>query len=207
MSEYIITIGRQYGSCGYDVGKLLAEKRGYDLYDKNLIKMAAQKIGLSEDALSKVDEHATNSLLYSIAVEYLTFHNPVNKINIPVNDKLYFAQVDLIKEIAEKENGAVIVGRCADNILADNKRVIKVFIVSNLEKRISLISNSCDLEYSKARDIVIKTDKKRANYYNYYTGEKWGKSDNYDLVISTDRIGVSGAVDLINDYIDHIKNT
>ena len=133
--KIIITIGRQYGSGGRIIGKLLAEKLGISFYDKEIIEMAAKKSGMSQEAFEKVDETAASSLLYSIATSVSMFGNYVSpQVDLPLNDKLFIIQSEIIKSIAKK-GSCVIVGRCADYILKDRSDIINLFIYADKESR------------------------------------------------------------------------
>ncbi len=195
----IITITRQYGSGGHAVGEKLAEMLGIKCYDRDLITMAAEKSGMSEEALGNVDEKAASSLLYTLVMGSNMYHSTVDQFNVPINDKLFCLQSDIIREIAEKED-CIIVGRCADYVLAEHKACIKVFIYGDFDRRVQTVAKQKGISESEARDLVMKNDKRRANYYNYYSGHKWGKIENYDLAISTDHIGVDGAAKIIAEF-------
>lgn len=201
MSNFIVTIARQYGSGGREVGQKLAELTGYKFYDKDLITLAAQKSGLSQDALHHVDEKAANSLLYTLALGSSVYSHGMEHVNLPINDRLFVVQSEIIKELAANGEGAIVVGRCADYVLSGRKNLVKVYITSEFDVRVKTVMKRHELSESQAKDLIIKTDKRRANYYSYYTGDKWGKADKYDLVIATDRVGVEGAARMIADYI------
>lgn len=201
MKKCIVTIARQYGSGGREVGQKLAELMGCKFYDKDLITLAAQKSGLSTDALNNVDEKAANSLLYTLALGSSTYNHSIGQVNMPINDKLFVVQSEIIKELAAGPESAVIVGRCADYVLSGYENVVKVFITADFDRRVQTVMERNALSQAQAKDMIIKTDKRRANYYSYYTGDKWGKADKYDLVVSTDKIGNEGAAKLIADYI------
>ena len=201
MKNYIVTIAREYGSGGRECGKKLAELTGYKFYDKDLITLAAQKSGMSTDALNSVDEKAASSLLYTLALGSSIYNSGMGSVNLPINDKLFVVQSQIIKDIANSGEGAIIVGRCADYVLSERDNVVKVYITSDFDTRVNTVMKRHDLTQSQARDLIIKTDKRRSNYYSYYTGEKWGKADKYDVVVSTERIGIDGAAGLIADYI------
>lgn len=201
MKNYIITIARQYGSGGRNVGLKLGELIGYRFYDKELITLAAQRSGLSSDALHTVDEKAANSLLYTLALGSSMYNHGIEQVNMPINDKLFVVQSGIIKELAAENEGAIIVGRCADYVLAGRENLVRIYICSDFDTRVQTVMERHALTQAQAKDLIIKTDKRRANYYSYYTGEKWGKADKYDLVVSTDRIGVDGAAKMIADYI------
>lgn len=120
-------------------------------------------------------------------------------LDMPLNHKVFLAQFDTIKNLAEKES-CVIVGRCADYALANNPDVINIFVRAKLEDRIKIVSKRMDITENKAKDIILKNDKQRASYYNYYTSKKWGDASSYDLVINTSKISIDNAVDLILDF-------
>ncbi len=204
MKKYIITIARQYGSEGSDIGRRLAEKLGYEFYDKKLITMAAKESGFDPGVLSDIDEQATSSLLYSLSYGYSMMSDGMSHVNLPLNDKLFAIQSDIIRTIAEKNEGAVIVGRCADYVLAKNENVVKVCVFSDFDRRVERVATELACSTSKAKDEVIRIDKKRAGYYNYYTGKKWGRIENYDLVINMDKTGIEGAVRVIESYLESV---
>ena len=205
MKKCIVTIARQYGSGGREVGQKLAELMGCRFYDKDLITMAAQKSGMSTAALDNADEKAANSLLYTLAMgsSAYTTHS-MNQVHMPINDKLFVVQSDIIKELAAGNDSAVIVGRCADYVLSGYENVVKIFIAADFDVRVQTVMDRHAVNQAQAKELIVKTDKRRANYYSYYTGEKWGKADKYDLVVSTDRVGAEGAAKLIFDYINMI---
>lgn len=201
----VITIGRQFGSGGRDVGERIAEYFNIPFYDKELVEMAAQKSNISKEALKEVDEHATNSFLYSLASGNYSMRgiNAPIYYEMPINDKLFIAQAEVIKEVAKK-GSCVIVGRCADYVLEnENMDLLNVFIFGNLDYRAKRVMEALELPQSKARDKVMKTDKQRRTYYDYYTSRDWGVMSNYDLCINTETVGISGAANLI---INHVKN-
>lgn len=201
MKKFVVTIARQYGSGGREVGQKLAEMCGYKFYDKNLITLAAQKSGLSREALNTVDEKATNSLLYTLALGSSSYNHGFEQVNMPSNDKLFVVQSEIMKELADEDEGAVIVGRCGDYVLAGREDLVRVFICSDFDRRVENVMKRHELSRSQAKDLIIKTDRRRANYYSYYTGEKWGKADKYDLILSPDRIGEEGAARMIAAYL------
>lgn len=200
----VITVGRQKGSAGLDVGKRIAEILGIPCYDKELVELAAEKSNLSPEALKNADERATNSFLYSVANGGLSFrglHTPT-PYDMPINDKLFIAQSEVIKEIAAKGD-CVIVGRCADYVLQDvpDVKVLSVFVYGSLDYRIKRVAKAGNLSDSKARDMVVKTDKRRRSYYEYYTSNDWGVMNNYDICLSTEKLGINESADIIIDYI------
>lgn len=202
MGKYVVTIARQYGSGGREVGQKLSEITGYKFYDKNLITLAAQKSGLNKDTLHSVDEKAANSLLYTLAMGSSVYNQAIGHVTLPINDRLFVVQSEIIKEIASQDEGTIIVGRCADYVLSGRPNLIRIFIVSEFENRVKNVMERHSLSESQAKDLIIKTDKRRSNYYSYYTGDKWGKADKYDLVISTDKLGIEGTAKFISNYLE-----
>lgn len=205
-SKYIVTITRQYGSGGHDIGKRLAETLGVDFYDKELISIAAKESGVAPEIFKDVDEKATNSLLYSLSTGLYSYGNNFSSINdLPVNDRLYILQHKIIKDLADKGT-FVVVGRCADYVLRDYPNVIKVFIYADLDSRVARAVARHDIDPARAKQAVQKADKRRANYYSFYSGKKWGLADNYDLCINSTNITTEQAVKLISEYIDIIES-
>ena len=198
----IITIGRQYGSGGHEIGRRLAEKLGVPFYDRELLTMAAKSSGMSEEVFENYDEKPTNSLLYSLSMGTYAMGNVGSAyMNLPINHKVFLAQFDTIKEIAEK-GGCVIVGRCADYALQQYPHLVNVFIHADIKKRVRRIMDRHQLTSKEAEELIIKTDKKRNNYYNFYTNKKWSAVDSYHLAVDSGVIGIDKAVQLIADFAD-----
>jgi cytidylate kinase len=201
MANKIYTIGREFGSGGKDVGEKLAERLGIKLYDKELLQQAAKDSGFCEEIFENHDERPTNSFLYSLVMDTYSVsgYSSAPFLDMPLNHKVFLAQFDTIKKIAENES-CVIVGRCADYALADNPDCINVFIHADLDSRIKLVSKRMNLTENKARDVILKQDKQRASYYNYYTSKRWGDSTSYHLSLDSSKIGIDGCVDMIIRY-------
>lgn len=205
-TDTIITIGRQYGSGGYEVGKLLAEKLDVKLYDKEMLKIAAKESGLCEELFESHDEKPTSSFLYSLVMDtYSLGYSSGSFIDMPINHKIFLAQFDTIKKIAD-QGPCILVGRCADYALENYDNVINVFIYADLDKRIRRVAREFDITDAKAKDIITKTDKKRASYYNYYTNKEWGDAKSYDLCINSGELGIQGTAQVILDYMN-LKHT
>lgn len=203
--DNIITITRQYGSGGHDIGKALADRLNIPFYDKELISLAAKESGVCPQIFENVDERATNSLLYSLSVGLYNYGNGFSSMgDLPVNDRLYILQHKIIKELAEK-GPMVVVGRCADYVLKDNSNAVKIFIYADIDSRIKRAVERNDIDPARAKQAVLKADKNRANYYSFYSGKKWGVADNYDLCINSTHISTEQAVDIIIDYMNIIK--
>lgn len=193
----VIVIGRQYGSSGHDIGKILADKLGFDFYDQEIIKMAAGTTGLTSEFIKKREETMTNSLLYNLVNQMYLYGD--DKEEAP-KDKIFDAESKVIRELADKGN-CVIIGRCSDYILRDNERVLKVFFNAPLESRIKRVMKRLGIEYSDAKYRIRKEDKYRAENYRYYTGRNWGASANFDLTINTD-LGISFIEKCIEDALN-----
>ncbi|MBQ3063568.1 MAG: cytidylate kinase-like family protein [Clostridia bacterium] len=193
-----ITIGRQYGSGGKDIGERLGELLGFRVYDKELLFMAAQKNGINPDALRRVDEKATNSLLYTLAVGSSLYGARHFGVDVPINDQLFITQTDIIKKAAEEEN-CIFVGRCADYVLRNYPHRISIFVHADKEWRVQRIAEELNIDRAEALALITKTDKRRINYYNFYTGKKWGKCENYHIAIDSSMLGIEGAAQMIAD--------
>ena len=201
MSNLIITIGRQCGSGGRAIGNRLAEKLNIKCYDKELLTLAAKQSVLCKELFETHDERPTNSFLYSLVMDtYSMGYTTSSFLDMPLNHKVFLAQFDTIKKLAEEES-CIIVGRCADYALADHPNRTSVFISADMDAKIERISKLYDMTKEKAKDTIIKTDKKRSNYYNYYSNKKWGDVGSYDLCLNSTRLGIEGTVDLILEYI------
>lgn len=200
-NKYIITIARQFGSGGHEIGKALAEKLSIPFYDKELISMAAKESGIDAEVFENVDERATNSLLYSLSMGLYSFGNSFSAMgDLPVNDRLYILQHKIIQKLAE-EGPCVIVGRCADYVLRERNDCINIFIHADMEHRKERAIAIRGVDKARAEQVVNKTDKVRANYYSFYSGQKWGFAQNYDLCIDSTNLTTEQAVALVEAYI------
>lgn len=197
----IITIGRQFGSAGREIGEKLAEKLGIKCYDKEIIKLASKESGLCTEILENNDERPTSSFLYNLVMDTYSFGLTNNSyVDMPLSHKVFLAQFETIKKIAS-EGSCVIVGRCADYALADFDNCVNVFIYGDMENRIKRVQQKYKVSDKETKDIIIKKDKQRASYYNYYSTKKWGKVETYDLCIDSFILGVDGTVDLLAQYV------
>ena len=197
----VITISRQYGSGGREIGEKLAKKLSVPFYDDEIIARAAKESGFAEAAFDNVEKRATNSFLYSIAMGMNAYGNQdIGFTHLSLDDQLYLAQSNVIRKVAQ-EGPCVIVGRCADYILREQEDVVNVFIWAGKEARKERVIRLYDVSRNKAEDELIKADKRRANYYNYHANEKWGKAENYHLSLRSDYIGIDHAVESILLYL------
>lgn len=200
--HFIITIGREFGSGGREIGMALAKKLNVKCYDKELLALAAQESGISEDLFKSHDEKPTNSFLYSLVMDtYSMGYSTSSYMDMPINQKVFMAQYEAIKNLADTES-CVIVGRCADYALKNNPDCISVFIKADINDKIKRIMRVYNLSEDKAKDMIIKTNKKRSNYYNFYTNQKWADSRCYDLCIDSSELGIDGTIELILAYLD-----
>ena len=167
----IITIGRQFGSGGKEIGEEISKRLGVPFYDKELLKEAAKASGICEELFDSFDEKPTNSFLYSLVMDPYSLGFNSNG-ELPINHKVFLAAFDTIKKLANDNGSCVFVGRCADYALKDTPNVLNVFIYSDIENRVKRISEKYNLTEAKAKDLIKKEDKSRASYYNYYTSKQ-----------------------------------
>lgn len=199
MVKKIITIGRQYGSGGREIGRRLAQRLGVPYYDKKLIELAAEDSGIDRAVMEHVDETAASALLYGLNFGALGFGSPAGgALGSSINDKVFFAEAERIKRAAE-EGPCVIVGRCADYVLRERSDVISVFIHAALQDRVDRAVQAYGEKPARAEDVIHKIDKMRANYYNYYSSfsRKWSSLENYTVTLNTSAVSLDTAVDVL----------
>ena len=188
----IITITRQYGSGGREIGRKLAEVYGIPFYDNEIISRAAKETGFAEAAFERAEDKASNSLLYSIAMGMNVFSSQeVGFAGLSLDDRIFLAQSNVIRKVAE-EGPCVIVGKCADYILKDQRDVGNLFIGASPDFRIRRAIQIDALPETRAAELVLKKDKSRANYYKYHSGERWDNVLNYHMSIRSDLCGIDG---------------
>ena len=198
----LVTISREYGSGGRTIGKILAQKLEVPFYDKEeLIDLAAERSGLSNELLAGAELKAKNSFAYNLS-SALSFNEAASGSPLSVNEKLFLATFQTIREIGEKGE-AVIVGRCADYVLREIAGVTNVFIYADQEDRLRRAVESYGENPDDVKESVATYDKARQNYYNYHTGQKWGEFKNYNLAINSSYITEEEAANLIADYVQH----
>ena len=178
----VIVIGRQYGCGGHDIGKALADKLGYEFYDNEIIRMIAGTTGMTPDFIGKKEENMTNSFLYDFVNQMYMYKD---KEESAPKDKIFEAESDAIRKLAAKEN-CVIIGRCSDYVLRDNKNTLKLFLSAPTNNRITRVMKRLNITEDKAEQQIRLEDKRRADNYHYYTGRVWGVSANYDLTFNTE---------------------
>lgn len=189
--NFIITIGRQYGSGGRFIAKKLAEQLNIKFYDNELLASAASESGLSNHVIESYDEKKDG---FFSGVVPSTF-----SVDLSLGQKVFLAQFEAIKKVADTES-AVIVGRCADYVLQDRTNVVNIFITAPLKERVERAVKYYNVDTKKAENTIIKMDKKRASYYNFYSDRKWGKADTYDLCISSS-VGIDESVEIIKEFV------
>ncbi len=193
----IITIGRQYGSGGKEIGKKLADSLEIPFYDKDYLKEKAKESGICEELFENYDEKATSSFLYSLVMDPYTF----GRFDMPIPQKVYLSTFDSIRSLAE-QGPCVIVGRCADYVLRERADCLNIFIKAPLEKRVARICTRLNVDAKTAESTIYKIDKQRKSYYNFYTSQKWSDSLNYDMVIDSGILGIAGTVEILRDFVE-----
>ncbi len=193
MANTIITIGRQFGSGGHEIGKIAAKELGIECYDSRLIQMASEKSCIGMEHLKPVDEKRANPWLYTVPSDY---SNEMTGFGLPMNDMLFNVQSQVIRQLADRES-CIIVGRCADSVLESYPNVISVFIRANMPERIKRITERQNISSREAESLIKKRDKDRSLYYNFFTDKKWGRAESYDIVLNSTTLGVDRCVQII----------
>ena len=194
----IITLGRQHGSNGREIARMLAEELGYACYDKEIVDHAAGSSEFSKEIFDSYDEKRVSPYIVSTP-HYISFHE-----GFRLNMQVASAQFDTIRSIADKDN-CIIVGRCADYVLRNRDNVVKVFIMADQDFRVATLAERKGINENQAKKLLKEVDKDRSSYYKYYTDQVWGEAENYDLCIDSGRIGVKGTVNVIKAYIDSLE--
>lgn len=195
----IITIGRQFGSGGKEVGIRVAKELGIPFYDKELLQEAAKKSGLCEKIFESFDERP-KSLLYSIAMDAYPFG--IGGVGDSLEQQVYLATFETIRHLAE-QGPCVMIGRCADYALSENENLLSLFLYAPMDARVERVARRQNLSPEKAKSLIQKTDKRRASYYEYYASRKWGAVDSYDFCLNTQALGLGGTVELIRAMVEH----
>ena len=200
----VITIGREFGSGGHEIGMKLAERLGVKCYDKELLQLAAKNSGLCEELFASQDEKPTNSFLYSLVMDtYSMGYSGSSYMDVPMNQKIFMAQYDCIKKLAEQES-CIIVGRCADYVLQD-LNPFRLFVYADISSKIARCrekgADAAAMTDKELQQKIISIDKKRARYYQFYTEQDWGNKANYDLCINTTNTEIKKIVAAIEKFI------
>jgi cytidylate kinase len=201
--RFVINIGRQLGSGGHLIGQGIARELGISFYDKELIQIASQESGLAKEFLEQLDEKKGQGffrgmfgLRNSIMIDEYYFND-----NYPSSEMLFKIQSDVIRSLAEKQS-CVFVGRCADYVLKDHPRAVNIFITADLPDRINRVCRNQKMTEEKAMDYIKKMDKKRADYYNYYTDKQWGAAASYHLCINSSALGIEETISYIIEFVE-----
>ena len=189
----IITIGRQHGSSGREIARLLAEKLNYKCYDKEIVDEAANHSDFSRDLIDAFDEKRMSAFILHAGGYGLNE-------NFRLNMQVVSAQFEAMRNIAENGN-CIFVGRCADYILRDHDDLISVFILGDMDERLKCLERRQGLDEVEARKKIKEVDKDRSGFYRYYSDQTWGDAQNYDMCINSSKLGVEGTVQVILDYI------
>ena len=198
----IITISRQHGSAGLQIGRELAKELNIPCYDKELLERAAKDSGLCKEIFEANEKKPTSSFLYSLVMDTYSYGYSSGVLSdMPLNQKVFLAQFDTIKQLA-KEGPCVFIGSCADYALQDNPNCLSVFVHADLKKRIRRVAAINSISDAKAKDIIQKMDKSRASYYNYYTCKKWGDMESYHVCLDSGIFGIDGIVNLLKVMIE-----
>lgn len=199
MAEHrIITIGRQFGSGGHEIGNILATRLDIPLYDNNLVRMAAEKLDIREETARAVDETTLNSFLTGYVIAPMEYKETIlaEEYTQPLNEQVYELQSDIIRKLS-KRGSCVIVGRCAGQILKACERCLDVFICADMEDRIRRIAVRYDLSEKKAADKIKRIDRERKYYYESHTGLEWGSVSSHHMLLNVSRLGVEGTADIL----------
>lgn len=194
MTNRVITITRQYGSGGREIGRKLADEMGVEFFDNKLLEVAAGSSGIHKSHFEQNDEKRSNSFLYLLSTAY-------SQGGVPFDDALFFAQLEAIQKIAS-EQSCVIIGRCADYALRDFSKILNVFICAPFEVRVKRAKEIYGISEKHVTDYVKRIDKQRTSYYNYYTDKRWGQPQNYHICVDSSALGIDGSVKLIKQFVD-----
>ena len=192
----IITIGREYGSGGRQIGELVAKTLGIAYYDKKLISLAAQKSGLSDEFIANNEQRVRNGFMQNLAASAAYSSGFFSSQYLPLSESIFISEAQVIRDIAAKES-AVIVGRCADYILAGRDNTINVFVYAPRETRVNRIMARRNLSEAEALKAITTSDKERGNHYFRYTDQKWGKAQNYDICINSALMGIEKTAEML----------
>jgi len=199
--KFVINIGRQLGSGGKQIGEKLASQFGIDFYDKELINLASKESGLGKEFFENADEKKSHSIIGGLLGLRTNINNEVYVNNYLSNETFFKIQSDIIRELAE-EKSCVFVGRCADYILRNHPRCINVFITADTKDRSKRVALDKKLTLEKAHEVIEKTDKKRSEYYNYFSNKVWGAAESYHLCINSSVLGIDETVAFIRRFIE-----
>ena len=195
MKQTIITISREFGSGGHFIGEEVSKRLGIPFYDKNIIQQIAEKTGFSEDFVKEQSEYAPSKNMFAYAFVGR------DHTGSSLSDQVYAAQTQVIRNLAEK-GSCIIIGRCADSVLADYPGVISIFIHAEWKDRVARIMGRQNMKEKEAEALIRKMDKQRALYYNFFSDKKWGRPESFDIFVNSSRVGMDGCVGLICSFFE-----
>ena len=199
--NFIINIGRQLGSGGRSIANILAQHYNITVYDRKLIELAAKESGLSQEFFENADEKKSHGFFHSIFSARAAANALGSNDSYLSNDALFKVQSDIIRDLAEQES-CIFIGRCADYILREYPCCINLFFTANLEDRIARMTSEKSITAEQAEELIEKTDRRRSDYYNYYSGKTWGAAESYDLCINTSYLGHERTAEILKEYIE-----
>ena len=198
--KIVITISRQYGSGGREIGQALSERLNIPFYDKDLIMLAAKESRFDENLFKNEDQEKKNPFSYLLSI----YSNAMSHYDLSLNDQVFLIQTKVIREVAK--NSCVIIGRVADYILRNEENLFRIYIHAPLDDRIKRSIDEYHDDPDEVSDKINRIDKNRATYYNYYANAKWGNISNYDLTLNSSLLGIEGCIDVIEQAVKLIDN-
>ena len=203
--QTVVTLGREYGSGGHEIGRQLAQRMGVPFYDREILTRAARDSGICEDVLAEYDEKATAGYLFSLAAQPGEVAEGLGvNLSMPLNHRVFLAQFEAITRLAA-EGPCVIVGRCGNYVLKEQRHVVNFFLYAPVEERIRRIMRVEGLPHDQAKDRVRRMDKQRQNYYNFFADGNWGHRGNYHLMFNTQGMDTSDAAEVLLEYAKRFK--
>mgnify|MGYP004522727783 FL=1 len=194
--QLIISVGREFGSGGHEIAEMLAKKFDLKLYDKNLLQNIAQEKEVDAQNIEKYDEVPRNML----------FSRTVKGYSNSMEENVAQMQFDYLKRKAKEGESFVVVGRCSEVILKDNPALISIFVVGDYDSKVERIMRVYKMSRPEAESFMVRQNKKRKGYHNYYCKEKWGDSRNYDITVNSSKLGEAETAELLVDYINKRQN-
>lgn len=198
MNNYVITIGRGYGSGGRTIGKMLADKLGINYYDKEIMRLASKESGINQQFFAMADEKLKQTNIFKVSQNVYRGETFSDGDQIS-NTELFNYQARVLRELATRES-FVIMGRCADFVLKDYKNVTKVFVHASIDKCVKNVSSMSSMTEEELKKFIMQTDYKRSQYYRFHTSREWSDARNYDICLNTDGMTLDNCVETINNY-------
>ena len=201
MDKFVINVGRQLGSGGREISAELAKRLNISYFDKELLSVAAQESGMSKEFFEKADEQASQPLSGGLfGIRFPFSGSTAMSMNYLSNDALFQMQSDAIRKLAD-EQSCLFIGRCADYILRDYPRCVNIFISASLPFRVERIARLDGISTTKAEEKINHVEKRRAEFYNYYSNKRWGAAESYHLCIDSSVLGIAKTTDFIEEFV------